>query len=327
MRYIWPEVPSLLVLMFIATIVVAQDKPLAEITGAYQFNHLSASVGGQSESDNFPAGFDASLNVPITPWFGAVGDIGYVRKTYTAVADSLSASASASVWTFGGGPQLTYRNPRVQPFVRLILGEAHSSVFASLDGSLSGVSGGASTNSFFIAPGAGVDFKIAQSLWLRGGADYIRTSKDGVTLNGVRAFAGITFRFGGRGQGSGQDQRPSRPRTTPQEPQPLPTAPGPMPHPTGSDASGANVKIDALGITVTRGRNNGGEITDEVPNGAAALAGLRPGDVINSVDGKAVKTPMELEAELSNRPAGTEVRLGYLINGSWQTETVVLIRK
>jgi S1-C subfamily serine protease len=86
------------------------------------------------------------------------------------------------------------------------------------------------------------------------------------------------------------------------------------------------MKIDALGVMVTTGRSEGAEITEVAPNGVAALAGLHPGDVINAVDGKAVKTPMELAAELSNRAAGDKVRLGYSLHGQWQSETVLVLR-
>jgi S1-C subfamily serine protease len=85
------------------------------------------------------------------------------------------------------------------------------------------------------------------------------------------------------------------------------------------------MNVYALGVVVTLGRTQGAEITSEAPNGLAALAGLHLGDVINAVDGKPVKTPMELAVELSNRAAGDKVRLGYLINGQWQSETVVIL--
>jgi len=55
--------------------------------------------------------------------------------------------------------------------------------------------------------------------------------------------------------------------------------------------------IPGLGAIAKLGRNRGAEITDEAPGGIAALAGLYVGDVINAVDGKPVKTPMELAAE------------------------------
>jgi PDZ domain-containing secreted protein len=49
--------------------------------------------------------------------------------------------------------------------------------------------------------------------------------------------------------------------------------------------------------------------------------------MINVVDGKSVRTPMELAAELASRQAGDRVRLGYIIHGTWQTETVVLLAR
>jgi hypothetical protein len=209
---------------------------------------------------------------------------------------------------------LTYRSRNVRPFARFILGEAHSSLLASF----SGVSGSVSVNSFFIAPGCGADLRITHDAWLRAGADYLRTNKYGVAVNGVRAFAGITFMFGGRAAAS--HETPTRVSTN--------QAPAPTPHATASaqHAIGGSMEIDALGVTVRLGQNPGAEITDEAPNGVAAVAGLHPGDVINEVDGKVVKTPMELAAELSNRPAGDKVRLGYLLHGAWQTETVILLK-
>lgn len=320
MRHVW-AVMFCFAVISLGTAVIAQDKPLAEVTGAYQFNHLTLSADGESASTNVSAGFDASVNVPITKWFGAVGDIGRAWKTESASVGTVQASATASIWTYGGGPQLTYRTPYVQPFARFIFGEAHSSLSASS----SGISAGASVNTFFIAPGGGVDIRLTRNVWLRGGVDYFRTSKDGVTVNGVRAFGGITFVFGGRGQARPPDQPAPRSRATVSKPlsaapAPRSAAPEQTPH-----ANTAGMKIDGLGVMVAMGRSSGAEITDEAPNGVAALAGLHAGDVINAVDGKSVKTPMELAAELSNRQAGDKVRLSYLIHGEWQTETVVLL--
>jgi S1-C subfamily serine protease len=85
------------------------------------------------------------------------------------------------------------------------------------------------------------------------------------------------------------------------------------------------MSIDVLGVMVKLGRSTGAEIAGEAPNGVAALAGLHPGDVINAVDGKTVRTPMELAAELANRPGGDKVRLGYLLRGEWQAERVVML--
>jgi hypothetical protein len=65
MRHVWAVVLCLAVIS-LATVAVAQDKPLAEVTGAYQFNHLTLSADSESASTNVSAGFDASVNVPIT---------------------------------------------------------------------------------------------------------------------------------------------------------------------------------------------------------------------------------------------------------------------
>jgi len=83
--------------------------------------------------------------------------------------------------------------------------------------------------------------------------------------------------------------------------------------------------IPSLGVTVLNGDSPGAQITDEAPNGVAAVAGLHPGDVINVVDGKPVKTPMELVAEVSSRAPGSKVKLGYMVRGQWQTETTAIL--
>ena len=52
------------------------------------------------------------------------------------------------------------------------------------------------------------------------------------------------------------------------------------------------------------------------------MASLRAGDLIKSVDGKAVRTPMELAAELSDKTG--KVRIGIL-RGTFATETVIML--
>jgi S1-C subfamily serine protease len=110
----------------------------------------------------------------------------------------------------------------------------------------------------------------------------------------------------------------------------LSTDPG-LPSPFTSATATANdevpapgLLIPALGIKVAVGVDPGAVITDEDPNGIAALAGVHAGDIINAVDDGRVKSPIELQAELSNR-GGTKVRLHYLIRGLWQTETVIVL--
>jgi hypothetical protein len=55
MRHASAVVFCLGVFISLATAAVAQDKPLAEVTGAYQFNHLALSADGESGTTNFSA--------------------------------------------------------------------------------------------------------------------------------------------------------------------------------------------------------------------------------------------------------------------------------
>jgi len=54
----------------------------------------------------------------------------------------------------------------------------------------------------------------------------------------------------------------------------------------------------------------------------AEMASLKAGDLIKSVDGKAVRTPMELAAELSDKSG--KVHLG-IQRGDFATEMVILL--
>ena len=68
---------------------------------------------------------------------------------------------------------------------------------------------------------------------------------------------------------------------------------------------------------------NGGVLVNTVtPDGPAAKGGVKPGDVIVSVDGKPIKDGDDLVADISTRKVGSTVQLGVLRNGSKQTLTV-----
>lgn len=273
---------GLLILLF-TVVSLAQDKPGAEVTGAYQFTRLYGV--------NIPLGWDASANVPVNNWFGVVGDFGGATKSESGVR--------ATILMYGGGPQFTLRTPLVAPYFRIMLGAAH------VGASGYGVSSG--TTAFLVAPAGGADFRVADHLWFRMGASYPFGRKNGVTLDGIQAVVGVTYRFGGRHESAG------------------PTPADVTRSDKDSGATGAAIKIDALGAVVTTGRNEGVVIVTVAPNGLAALAGLHPGDVIHTVDGRQVKNPTELAAELSGRPSGDKVRLGFSIHGAWNTETVIVL--
>ena len=68
---------------------------------------------------------------------------------------------------------------------------------------------------------------------------------------------------------------------------------------------------------------NGGVLVNTVTSdGPAAKGGVKPGDVIVSIDGKPIKDGDELVADISGRKVGSNVQLGILRNGSKQTVNV-----
>ena len=81
----------------------------------------------------------------------------------------------------------------------------------------------------------------------------------------------------------------------------------------------------SLSSAVTRmyGFTNGGVMIAAVdPNAPAAKAGLKPDDVIVSIDGRPIKDGDDLVADISSRKIGSTVQLGYLRGGNKMTASV-----
>ncbi|MBB6173597.1 putative serine protease PepD [Nocardiopsis mwathae] len=72
----------------------------------------------------------------------------------------------------------------------------------------------------------------------------------------------------------------------------------------------------AIDATITRTRDGrGAAVVDTAKNGAAADAGLERGDIITSVDGKAVDSPDALIAQIRSLQPGEKVTVGYERDG------------
>jgi serine protease Do len=73
------------------------------------------------------------------------------------------------------------------------------------------------------------------------------------------------------------------------------------------------------------GFKNGGVIVGTVsPNGGAAKAGLKPGDILVTVDGHQIKDGDDLVNDISARKVGSTVSIGYLRDGKSATATVLI---
>jgi serine protease Do len=80
----------------------------------------------------------------------------------------------------------------------------------------------------------------------------------------------------------------------------------------------------ALSSSVGRvyGFKSGVLVNSVEPKGPAAAAGIQPGDVIVSIDGRTIKDGDDLVADISARHPGSSVKLGYMRNGKVNTATV-----
>jgi serine protease Do len=70
--------------------------------------------------------------------------------------------------------------------------------------------------------------------------------------------------------------------------------------------------------------NGGVLVSSVVPNGPSAKAGLEPGDIVVSVDGRPIKDGDELVSIVSAKQPDSTVRLGYLRNGKQQSVVVTI---
>jgi hypothetical protein len=155
-------------------------------TGDISLDGQSASGTGQGFN-----GWDASATGYFKKFLGVTGDFGGAYATIDGV--------SGHIYTYTGGPVLSLRVSRINPFVHALFGGVH------LTGSESGVS--VSRTGFTTMVGGGVDFKAAPFISIRvidvdwlyyhfGSTTIAGTSVPSFSQsNNVRITAGVVFRF------------------------------------------------------------------------------------------------------------------------------------
>ncbi len=72
------------------------------------------------------------------------------------------------------------------------------------------------------------------------------------------------------------------------------------------------------------GFKNGVLVTSVQPGWSAAKAGIKPGDIITSIDGREVKDGDDLISDIASRKPGTKITLGYIRGGKHETATVTV---
>jgi hypothetical protein len=194
----------------------AQDFPRAEVAADYSYARFNPATHGTNGLSLNGGGGAFVYN--INEYLGIKMDLqGYGSNTVNWTIP-LSANfptggtfhAQGNLFTYMFGPQIKFRSPRLQPFVSLLFGGAHSNTYANAfhtlcvnPGSCVGVSGSPSGNGFAMSAGGGVDIPINKTISFRPAeVDWFLTKinnqfNGGSPQNNFRYSAGVNFNFGG----------------------------------------------------------------------------------------------------------------------------------
>jgi putative serine protease PepD len=89
--------------------------------------------------------------------------------------------------------------------------------------------------------------------------------------------------------------------------------------------SGKQPSHPALGVSVTDAENGGALVSNVTSGSAAAKAGLQQGDVITTVDGKAINSSDDLVTAVQGASVGQKMTIDFTRNGAKKTAAVTLL--
>jgi hypothetical protein len=156
-------------LLLLSSLPAAAQNWHADVFGGYNYTRLDAGGGVNLN------GWEASLNLKPTRWFGIVSDFG---GSYGS-----PFGPSSSFYTYLFGPQINLPT-RVSPFVHALFGGARFST------------GPFSDNAFATAVGGGIDAQVLPHIsWRIFQVDYLATRFASTTQNNTRVSTGILIHF------------------------------------------------------------------------------------------------------------------------------------
>ena len=285
---------------------LASAQERGEIFGGYSYLNAEYQSGYASSSPRQSAnGWAVAPAFDISSWFAVEGDFaGYYKNGVPFFIGY--PNADFHNYSFTGGPRFNYRTPRYTAFVHALVGGD------DLYGSISGL-GSVSETSVAFQTGGGVEWRLGRtSHWaVRGSGDYVLTrhniakafgfSAPTLNQNNFRASVGMVFLFG-RAEWS-----------RPQE------------HTAGAGYQQCAGTSEAAVLGIVGCDSSGGyKVASVRPGSPASLCGLRPGDIVTSIDGRAVSSSRDIENAVALNTSGT-IKVGYMIQGSFLTEREVKV--
>ena len=170
----------------LGTAARAQDPSKFEVFAGYSYVRANPSTAGV-DGFNLDGG-SASIAYHANGWLSAVADFGGYHAS-----DILGTGVNGTLSTYLFGPRVSYRRSRITPFGQLLVGAAHVGD--------SGLGFLASSNSFAMSLGGGLDVRVSRRFSIRPAqVDYLLTRFDelgagGRTQNNLRLSTGVVFHF------------------------------------------------------------------------------------------------------------------------------------
>lgn len=313
---------------FLLGLACAQKIPRIDVFGGYSFLSFDLPASSGLESSNMrlgmKEGWEFSGSVHLFHRFAAEGDVSGHKLGDCGGIVVNGSGLNCSDFSYMGGPRFNFGigSGRITGFVHGLIGQDRATLL------ISQTSTTVSDTSVAAAGGGGLDYWITRRIGVQlGPADYLFTrhlnNYQGYNLpnqSNIRISGGVVFRFGGNLPSSTPSPKSRRARSTSQPA--AAAAAAPQPAQMAVSVPGRGMAIPALGVLVMPQEFDGAKIVEIVPGGVAEMASMKAGDLIKSVDGKPVKTPMELLAELSDKSG--KVRIDIL-RGEVATETLILL--
>ena len=333
---------SALFLLGLLGFASAQNIPEVDVFAGYSYLDFDQPLTSVTTSERFGLnGWDLSLSVHLISHLAVEGDFSGHQT-----GDCENTIINCSNFSYMLGPRYNFiHSTKFTGFAHALVGRDR------LDLPIQSTT--VTDTSVAFAAGFGFDYWVTRHFGVQfGPADYFYTrhlynTYNASGQNNLRASAGFIFRFGNLP--SGEPEPPKAPKApkeesegghrswirpwhksppaTTSESQPA-TVAAAKPRPATPAAPpqeltpSHGMAVHSLGVTVAPQDFDGAKILAIEPGSIAEMASLHVGDLIKTVDGKAVKTPMELAAEMLDKTG--KVRLG-IQRGTVSTETVILL--
>jgi membrane-associated protease RseP (regulator of RpoE activity) len=317
-----------LAVLFLAGIASAQNIPAIDVFGGYSY--LSFNV----PSSNFTTaqrlsmqGWDAAVSVGVLHHLAV--EIDFAGHTLSDCGGTTGLTCNDFSYMFGPRYNFGDRSKKITAFVHGLVGDDR----AKLGNTSDTATNSTTDSSVALAAGGGIDYWFGRRFGVQvGPADFFYThhlnNEDVNGQDSYRVAAGIVFRFGGELPEPTPKGAPLPPPSVPTEQrsrrgrgESQPTAIAGAPAGV-VNVPGKGMSIIALGAVVAPQEFDGAKVVEVAPGGVAEMSSLKAGDLIKSVDGKAVRTPMELAAELSDKSG--KVHIG-IQRGDFATDMVILL--